>query len=143
MCAPVLDIILKSLFSKKVAKNINPFSLLPWNFFMTVVVCMFVSVTSYRCVMGNTAWKVSKYGDLFGPYFPAFGLNTKRSLLQMWEKMDQKKLHIWTLSTQCNFFQRISQVQVGEPQVELGTQIPLGDERYHYFLLSKPAQTFM
>ena len=103
---------------------------------MKVVVCMFVSMTSYRCVM-------SKYGDLFGPYFPAFGLNTKRSLLQMREHKDQKKLRIWTLFTQCNFFQRISQVQVGEPQVELGTQIPLGDERYHYFLLSKPAQTFM
>ena len=25
-----------------------------------------------------TAWKVSKYGVFFGPYFPAFGLNTER-----------------------------------------------------------------
>ena len=24
----------------------------------------------------STAWKVSKYGVLSGPYFPAFGLNT-------------------------------------------------------------------
>ena len=24
-----------------------------------------------------TAWKVFKYGDFSGPYFPAFGLNTK------------------------------------------------------------------
>ena len=26
----------------------------------------------------STAWKVSKYGDFSGPYFPAFGLNTER-----------------------------------------------------------------
>ena len=26
----------------------------------------------------NTAWKVSKYGFFSDPYFPAFGLNTKR-----------------------------------------------------------------
>ena len=25
-----------------------------------------------------TAWKASKYGVFFGPYFPAFGLNTER-----------------------------------------------------------------
>ena len=25
----------------------------------------------------NTAWKVSKYGVISGPYFPAFGLNTE------------------------------------------------------------------
>ena len=24
-----------------------------------------------------TAWKVSKYGVFFGPYFPVFGLNTE------------------------------------------------------------------
>ena len=24
-----------------------------------------------------TAWKVSKYGVIFGPYFPVFGLNTE------------------------------------------------------------------
>ena len=26
----------------------------------------------------DTAWKVSKYGVISGPYFPAFGLNTER-----------------------------------------------------------------
>ena len=26
----------------------------------------------------STAWKVSKYGVFSGPYFPTFGLNTKR-----------------------------------------------------------------
>ena len=25
---------------------------------------------------GNTAWKVSKYGVFFGPYFPVFSSNT-------------------------------------------------------------------
>ena len=25
-----------------------------------------------------TAWKVSKYGVIFDPYFPVFGLNTER-----------------------------------------------------------------
>ena len=38
----------------------------------------------------RTARKVSKYGVISGPYFPAFGLNT-----------DQKLLRIWTLFTQC------------------------------------------
>ena len=28
--------------------------------------------------MALTAWKVSKYGVISGPYFPAFGLNTER-----------------------------------------------------------------
>ena len=37
-----------------------------------------------------TAWKVSKYGIICGPYLPAFGLNA-----------DQKWLGIWTLFTQC------------------------------------------
>ena len=27
----------------------------------------------------STAWKVSKYGVISGPYFLAFGLNTERS----------------------------------------------------------------
>ena len=26
----------------------------------------------------NTAWKVSKYGVISGPYFPVFGLNTAK-----------------------------------------------------------------
>ena len=26
----------------------------------------------------STAWKVSKYGVLSGPYFPVFGLNTEK-----------------------------------------------------------------
>ena len=28
--------------------------------------------------LNTTVWKMSKYGGLSGPYFPAFGLNTER-----------------------------------------------------------------
>ena len=59
----------------------------------------------------DTAWKLSKYGDFSGPYFPAFELNTERRSIspysvQMQENMDQKKLRIRTLFTQwlcCSF----------------------------------------
>ena len=30
-----------------------------------------------QIVMPSTAWKVSKYGVISGPYFPVFGLNTE------------------------------------------------------------------
>ena len=34
-------------------------------------------IINLRCnVIATTAWKVSKYGVISGPYFPAFGLNT-------------------------------------------------------------------
>ena len=58
----------------------------------------------------TTAWKVSKYGVFSGPYFPAFGLNTKINSINIrkypysvWkqENTDQKKPRIWTLFTQC------------------------------------------
>ena len=48
----------------------------------------------------RTAWKVSKYGVFSGPHFPTFGLNTERYSVQMRENTDQKKLRIWTHSTQ-------------------------------------------
>ena len=41
-----------------------------------------------------------KYGVFSGPYFPAFGLNTERYRVSQ-KNTDQKKLHIWTLFTQC------------------------------------------
>ena len=41
--------------------------------------------------MIDTAWKVSKSGVFSGPY-----------PVRMQENMDQKKLSIWTLFTQCN-----------------------------------------
>ena len=48
-------------------------------------------------VVTITAWKVSWYGVISGPYFPVFGLNSIRTQ----ENTDQKKLRIWTLFTQC------------------------------------------
>ena len=40
-----------------------------------------------------TTWKVSKYEVFAGPYFPYS--------VRIQENTDQKKIHIWTLSTQC------------------------------------------
>ena len=55
-----------------------------------------------------TAWKVSKYGVISGPYFPAFGLNTETYEVSLHiqsecRKTDQKWLRIWTLFTQWMF----------------------------------------
>ena len=48
-----------------------------------------------------TAWKVSKDGVFFGPYFPVFVLNTEISYsVQIQENTDQKKPRIWTRFTQ-------------------------------------------
>ena len=33
-------------------------------------------LTRARVYQSNTAWKVSKYGVVSGPYFPVFGLDT-------------------------------------------------------------------
>ena len=33
-------------------------------------------LTRVRVYQSNTAWKVSKYGVVSGPYFPVFGLDT-------------------------------------------------------------------
>ena len=32
----------------------------------------------FRSLIGGTARKVSKYGVISGPYFPVFGLNTRK-----------------------------------------------------------------
>ena len=45
----------------------------------------------------NTAWKVSKYGDFSGPYFPAFGLNTERYGVSLRIQSEYGK--IWTRKT--------------------------------------------
>ena len=52
----------------------------------------------------NTAWKVSKYGVIFGPYFLVFGLNTEIYCkspysVQMQENTGQKYFRIWRLFT--------------------------------------------
>ena len=56
--------------------------------FSTLFPCYFVKKTLYeRRKLSSTAWKVSKYGDFSGPYFPAFGPDFR----------------IWTLFKQCRF----------------------------------------
>ena len=61
----------------------------------------------------NTAWKVSKYGVFSGPCFSVSGLNRdlqSNSPYSVWiqENMDQEKLRIWTLFTQCNLCQKLT-----------------------------------
>ena len=46
----------------------------------------------------STAWKVSKYGDFSGPYFPAFGRISPYSV-RMQENTDQKKIRIQNFSS--------------------------------------------
>ena len=43
---------------------------------------------------------------------------------------------LWEHVPSSNFFQGMSRVQLGEPQFELGTQIPLGDEHNNSIRLS-------
>ena len=38
-----------------------------------------------------TAWKVSKYGVIFDPYFPVFGLNTKKYGAEMTPYLDTSR----------------------------------------------------
>ena len=71
------------------------------------IILIFVIITQWNCdtltdSVNITAWKVSKYGDFSGPYFPTFGLNTGISpySVRMQENTNQKKFHIWTLFTQ-------------------------------------------
>ena len=51
LCVLVLECVctLKSLFSSYTGKNHNPVSLLAWNCFMKIIVC--VILTKYRCIM--------------------------------------------------------------------------------------------
>ena len=56
----------------------------------------------------STAWRVSKYEVLSGPYFPVFGLNKEiyrksKYSVRILENIDQKKLSIWTLFTLCRY----------------------------------------
>ena len=52
------------------------------NIWRTFQICINVPLNTcnacYNIRVVNTAWKVSKYGVISGPYFPTFGLNTER-----------------------------------------------------------------
>ena len=54
--------------------------------------------STYLFVCVSTAWKLYKYGVFSGPYFTVFWLNTE--IYRLRENTDQKKLRIWTFSTQ-------------------------------------------
>ena len=43
-----------------------------------LLINQFVSLIVLKIDELFTAWRVSKYGVISGPYFPAFGLNTER-----------------------------------------------------------------
>ena len=52
-----------------------------------------------------TAWKVSKYGVISGPYFLVFGLNTETFGVNLCIQSKYRGKYgpeIWTLFTQCN-----------------------------------------
>ena len=57
---------------------------------MPVIKVIMNEATNYRIlIVLFTKWKVSKYGVISGPYFPAFGLNTEKYevidwLLSIW-----------------------------------------------------------
>ena len=61
-------------------------------------------IETFLCI---TAWNVSKYGVLSGPYFPAFGLNTERYFVSLRIQSECGKIRtrknsvIWTYYTQC------------------------------------------
>ena len=56
---------------------INVFALDEWECQMDISDSKVSMDVASKCnIYGITAWKVSKYGVLSGPYFPVFGLNT-------------------------------------------------------------------
>ena len=59
-------------FIKNNVKKISKQIAFPFKIFVSMS-CSCVALADF-----NTGWKVSKYGDFFGPYFLAFGLNTER-----------------------------------------------------------------
>ena len=56
-------------------------------------------IFSLKCNSGkyDTAWKVSKYGVISGPYFPVFGLNTEVYSVNLHIQSEYRK--IWTRKT--------------------------------------------
>ena len=79
---------------------------------------------------------MSKHGVFSGPYFPVFGLNTElygvnfriqseySHSVQIPENTDQKKLHIWTLFTQCYFTKNILKFKTFESITKHAEQNP-------------------
>ena len=62
-------------------------------FFLTSCLCTCSYKNSwFFCFEANTAWKVSKYGVIFAPYFPVFGLNKERYSLSLRIQSEYRKI---------------------------------------------------
>ena len=114
---------------------------------------------SYRLLSIYTAWKVSKYGVISGPYLHAFGQNTDRyevSLRVQYEKVrsisscpvrirentNQKLFRIWALSTQSSLPTTLTlHVLVNCILITILWQVHLSRIKTIYFALIK--ETFL
>ena len=78
----------------------------------------------------DTAWNVSIYGVVSGPYFPLFRLNTEIYFLysvRIQENKDQKLLRIWTLFKQWEVYELKGSMQ--SIQNELGKKVDGGGKK--------------
>ena len=78
----------------------------------------------------DTAWNVSIYGVVSGPYFPLFRLNTEIYFLysvRIQENKDQKLLCIWTLFKQWEVYELKGSMQ--SIQNELGKKVDGGGKK--------------
>ena len=58
----------------------------------TYVACFQVTMWFVFALNGCNAWKVSKYGNFSGPYFPAFWLNTERHSVSLRIQSECRKI---------------------------------------------------
>ena len=71
--------LLESFIAKLLFLGNNFFHCPPWFSTFAKIFDRHICTTLRECsYCATTAWKVSKYGVISGPYFPAFGLNTER-----------------------------------------------------------------
>ena len=71
--------------------------------------------------MTCTAWKVSKYGVISGPYFPVLGLNTEIYEVNLRIQSEYWKIRTWNNSL------------FGYSSRSDGKYSPHNDEKYKYF----------
>ena len=76
-------------------------------------------VTSAKNVLWsvfNTVWKVSKYGVIYGSYFPVVKLNTDMYRVNLRIQSEYRKTRtrnnlMWTLFTQCKYYAKLFQIR--------------------------------
>ena len=64
----------------------------------------------------ETVWKVSKYGVIYGSYFPVFKLNTDMYRVNLRIQSEYRKTRtrnnlMWTLFTQCKYYAKLFQIR--------------------------------